>query len=911
METDESWTCARCTLRNEGGAVCEACGWRPGAPSASDDDSGSDASGASDDEYAMAVEAPEEAAHTVEVHVARRLWEETEARRIAQRDDAAGPGPTAAVSFDEKKAARAQIFSSQARCAGRGPRTLDCRLPRPLLRPRLRAPPLLMRAQACFRLLSEELFKIKSARSPRLAGEAEGNDVYTWSVRLGVWPPDASGLGADLAALGARHPGCGADTVELRLSFKADLYPFYPPAVDVVRPRLAGAARAALVAHPCLRLVSWDPFSTAVQTVERLRAFLEMHARVDFAAGDANDPRACANAVEAPLSRLDGLLAQLGALQGLVPASFAPLYDAAEAAWAQRIANLGDAPRPLPPMRDAAGLKAAAAAQHKAAGGGAGPAPSAAAASAAASAAAAAVATLADADADADMGSGPEEEEEEEEAGDAASRKRKAGAYWAKGTGYGHDGATGNGEERWDPAKAAAAQAAQDEATLRLTAALSATVAQLRAGPPGDLAAAEALLGRSVLPEYLERELRQLSFQDMASRTPFYAALLRLAQAVGATRAAPSFAAAAAALAAVEAQARTGWHKVPFIPAPPPTFSSLMLAPTRPRRPRCSCASPSPRSSAPKTRRRRPRRPRSRRRRRLRPRSPQRPPARLRRAAPPPPRLARTPSTTSGYRTWSSRPPSHCGRRPRRLRLCPRAGLRRLRARPAAPPPAAARRGPAQPPPLPRRRLRPRLRRRRQRLGRRRWLPPRLRMVATRRTVRTAPAWARCSWTAASWATRTTTGRRCGARVCPAPSCGAWPRSQLAWRRCCPSARPPPCACAWTRPQPRCGGRSSPARRGRRTGARLFGGSGIRERMSVHPPHTTSDPRTPRPLLPRSHPPRSGGCFVFDIFFPSTYPAVPPKVNLQTTGGGSVRFNPNLYNCGKARRCGRGPSPVR
>ena len=29
------------------------------------------------------------------------------------------------------------------------------------------------------------------------------------------------------------------------------------------------------------------------------------------------------------------------------------------------------------------------------------------------------------------------------------------------------------------------------------------------------------------------------------------------------------------------------------------------------------------------------------------------------------------------------------------------------------------------------------------------------------------------------------------------------------------------------------------------------------------------------------------------------YPATPPKVNLQTTGKGSVRFNPNLYNCGK------------
>ncbi|GAX75755.1 hypothetical protein CEUSTIGMA_g3198.t1 [Chlamydomonas eustigma] len=45
--------------------------------------------------------------------------------------------------------------------------------------------------------------------------------------------------------------------------------------------------------------------------------------------------------------------------------------------------------------------------------------------------------------------------------------------------------------------------------------------------------------------------------------------------------------------------------------------------------------------------------------------------------------------------------------------------------------------------------------------------------------------------------------------------------------------------------------------------------------------------------------PYSSGCFIFDFYFPPNYPAVPPKVQLKTTGGGRVRFNPNLYNNGK------------
>jgi len=45
--------------------------------------------------------------------------------------------------------------------------------------------------------------------------------------------------------------------------------------------------------------------------------------------------------------------------------------------------------------------------------------------------------------------------------------------------------------------------------------------------------------------------------------------------------------------------------------------------------------------------------------------------------------------------------------------------------------------------------------------------------------------------------------------------------------------------------------------------------------------------------------PYENGCFEFDVFFPENYPLVPMLVNLQTTGKQRVRFNPNLYNCGK------------
>jgi len=45
--------------------------------------------------------------------------------------------------------------------------------------------------------------------------------------------------------------------------------------------------------------------------------------------------------------------------------------------------------------------------------------------------------------------------------------------------------------------------------------------------------------------------------------------------------------------------------------------------------------------------------------------------------------------------------------------------------------------------------------------------------------------------------------------------------------------------------------------------------------------------------------PYEGGFFYFVVKCPPDYPIKPPKVKFMTTGGGTVRFNPNLYKCGK------------
>ena len=70
--------------------------------------------------------------------------------------------------------------------------------------------------------------------------------------------------------------------------FKADLYPFYPPRVSLVRPKLEGFVPGAMIAHPRLHLRNWQPFRPIAAVIEHLRVFLARFARVDLAS-EMND----------------------------------------------------------------------------------------------------------------------------------------------------------------------------------------------------------------------------------------------------------------------------------------------------------------------------------------------------------------------------------------------------------------------------------------------------------------------------------------------------------------------------------------------------------------------------------------------------------------------------------------------
>ena len=117
-----------------------------------------------------------------------------------------------------------------------------------------------------------DLVSIMSSRGAQgVEADTVDDNIFQWNVKLRNF--NNKQLQEDLQKLDTEF---GYDYIELQLDFSMDLYPFFPPLVKVVRPRLQGSMMLRVTSMEILKLTYWDPAKDmmSVLTVKSLQFFV-------------------------------------------------------------------------------------------------------------------------------------------------------------------------------------------------------------------------------------------------------------------------------------------------------------------------------------------------------------------------------------------------------------------------------------------------------------------------------------------------------------------------------------------------------------------------------------------------------------------------------------------------------------
>ena len=171
---------------------------------------------------------------------------------------------------------------------------------------------------------------IESSNRCMWFADSVDDDVGQWLIKLyftgGEVGPGGteSPLAEQLRQVGSAH---GYGFVELRMVFQTDLYPFYPPSIRLVRPRLKGHVMERLASLPCLKLAHWNPMTRISELLEDVKSFL-----LDLGEVDLGHPRNCMRA--SPSGAYTGMEYALSALS--ITSDTTPLRARADEAWEWR-----------------------------------------------------------------------------------------------------------------------------------------------------------------------------------------------------------------------------------------------------------------------------------------------------------------------------------------------------------------------------------------------------------------------------------------------------------------------------------------------------------------------------------------------------------------------------------------------
>ena len=133
-------------------------------------------------------------------------------------------------------------------------------------------------AAAASEILINDLVSImESSKETFIVPDTVGDNIFQWNVNLSEFSDTA--LDQDFRPL---VKDFDYDYIEVQLDFSMDLYPFFPPLVEVIRPRLQGSMMLRVTTMLILKLAYWDPVRDMKSVLLDFKTFLSTWAMLDL-----------------------------------------------------------------------------------------------------------------------------------------------------------------------------------------------------------------------------------------------------------------------------------------------------------------------------------------------------------------------------------------------------------------------------------------------------------------------------------------------------------------------------------------------------------------------------------------------------------------------------------------------------
>ncbi|XP_067135375.1 uncharacterized protein, partial [Centruroides vittatus] len=155
-------------------------------------------------------------------------------------------------------------------------------------------------------LINDFISILKQEEQTGIIAEAVNNDVYHWIVKISKFPSESL-LSKDLEDLEKMFE---YNYIELHLNFSMELYPFYPPIVKIIRPRLKGLNSESLSSIQVLepfKLSYWNPAFNMNSLINKVKNFMSNSLRVDLS-HKQNDKNRFPDGAYHPLEQLAMLI---------------------------------------------------------------------------------------------------------------------------------------------------------------------------------------------------------------------------------------------------------------------------------------------------------------------------------------------------------------------------------------------------------------------------------------------------------------------------------------------------------------------------------------------------------------------------------------------------------------------------